>query len=132
MTWYKESGAGFDEVYRCEVDIHWKRTLVYTKACLCEVCLISNDLVKNSNLRNSKKLRRESLVFQENIVLNSNILNNILYDTSIYNPQYIPSLWLARRMSKTRLHLSRIRISHGIVYLPFFHNPTPMSPGISQ
>lgn len=115
------------------VTINWKRALVYTKACLCEVCFISNDLVKTSNLRNSKKLRRAaSLVFQENIVLNSNILSNILYDTSIYNPQYIPSLWLARRMSKTRLHLSRIRLSHGIVSLPFFRNPTPMSPGISQ
>lgn len=65
------------------VTINWKRALVYTKACLCEVCLISSDLVKNSNLRNSKKLRRASLVFQENIVLSSNILSNILYDSSI-------------------------------------------------
>lgn len=51
------------------VTIHWKRVLVYTKACLCEVCLILNDLVKNSNLKNSKKLRRTSLVFQENTII---------------------------------------------------------------
>lgn len=109
------------------------RGLQFTqKLAFVKFAFVSNDLVKNSYLRKSKKLRRASLVFQENIVLNSNILNNIVNDTSIYNPQYIPSLWLARRRSKTRLHLSRIRLSHGIVSLPFFHNPTPMSPGISQ